>query len=310
MSDPSLYANFWEHVSELRRSLIRALLIITIGMLASFAFSDSIIAFLSRPLTHASFTANTSLSETRLAPIHVTNSTPITQTYSIPHGASLFSKSNGTEAVSADTFAIPPGDWLVYFKNEKPAPLAIFGPLEGMLIALKISFWVGLAATSPMWLFVILQFLLPALQRHERQWILPFVLLSFLFISLGCLFAFSVTIPLANSYLATFNQSMGYNLWSLSAYLDYTLFLLLANAIAFELFAVGIFVVHLGIVSADTLAANRRGAILAAFILGALLTPPDILTQFMLAIPLIILYEGVIAYGYWQNRGKDRRCER
>ena len=82
----------------------------------------------------------------------------------------------------------------------------------------------------------------------------------------------------------------------LTHYLDYTIFLLLANGLAFELCVLGLFAVHLGLVTAEGLLAKRRVAIVGAFILGALLTPPDVLTQIMLAIPLIVLYEGIILY--------------
>jgi sec-independent protein translocase protein TatC len=119
---------------------------------------------------------------------------------------------------------------------------------------------------------------------------------SLVFISLGCLFAYTITLPIANQYLQSFNATIGMNLWSLGNYLDYTLFLLMANGIAFEFGALGIFAVHLQYLSAETLIQNRRFAILGAFILAALLTPPDILTQFMLAIPLISLYEALILY--------------
>lgn len=174
--------------------------------------------------------------------------------------------------------------------------LLLFGPLDGILIALKTSFWVAITASSPIWLLVIMQFVAPALRREEKRLILPFILTSIIFIAIGMGFAFFLTIPFANSYLSSFNEGIGTNMWSLSNYLDYTLFLLLANGVAFELCVLGLFAIHLGIVTTDQLSAGRRYAILAAFILGALLTPPDVLTQLMLAVPLVILYEGAILY--------------
>lgn len=174
--------------------------------------------------------------------------------------------------------------------------LVLLGPLEGVGIALKTSFWIGLLATSPLWLFFLIHFIRPALRTDEKRLLLPFIIVSFAFIAIGCCFAYFVTIPLANSYLKAFNQSLGENLWSLSAYLDYTFFLLLANGLAFELCAIGIFAVQLNLISAEMLIRWRRSAIVMAFIIGALLTPPDILTQILLAVPLICLYEGVILY--------------
>lgn len=150
----------------------------------------------------------------------------------------------------------------------------------------------------PFGFFFFFQFFFPALRRSEKRLLLPFILLSFLFAGFGGCFAFFITIPSANAYLFTFNQKLAQNYWSLQSYFDYTLFLILASSLAFELFVVGLFTVELKAVSWETLKSKRRIAWLAAFILGALLTPPDILTQFFLAIPLILFYEVVIWYAY------------
>lgn len=294
--DPNVYAHFWDHVDELRKTLIRMLAIIVCGMIASFMCYGPLITFLTKPLIAASLEGP--LHEERLEHIRIVNDSASTKSYTIPHGTShILHQSGGIEQLSAETFKIPPGETLIYLKASPKTPqLVVLGPLEGMLIALKTSLWVGGVATSPLWLLVWLRFLLPGMHQGEKRLVIPFLLTSLAFISLGCLFAYTCTIPIANSYLFSFNQTIGTNLWSLGHYLDYTLFLLLANGLAFELCAIGIFAVHLGIVSAQWLASNRRYAIVGAFITGALLTPPDVLTQLMLAIPLIILYEGIILY--------------
>jgi sec-independent protein translocase protein TatC len=226
-----LDAPFWDHVEELRKTLLRAVAIISIAAVCCFIGYTPLINFLTSP-----------------------------------------------------------------FHVENGPKLLILGPLDGIAISLKVSFWTGAAITSPLWLLALMQFIAPALKTHEKKLIIPFFILSMAFIALGFCFAYYITIPLANTYLGQFNEAIGVNMWSLEHYLNYTLFLLLANGIAFELF-----VIHLKIVSKQGLIAKRRHAIVAAFILGALLTPPDILTQFMLAIPLILLYEGLICYSKLQK---------
>lgn len=190
----------------------------------------------------------------------------------------------------------------IFSSNSTNSSLVILGPLDGFLTTLKICLWVGAVGTSPFWLFVLFRFLSPGMRAGEKQLIIPFLAISALFILIGMSFAFWVTIPVANQYLMAFNQGIGINLWTLSQYLDYTLFLLLANGLAFELCAIGLFSVHLGIVSADSLISKRRYAIVGALILGALLTPPDVLTQLMLAIPLMGLYEIVILFARMRKR--------
>ena len=113
--------------------------------------------------------------------------------------------------------------------------LVVLGPIDGIMTTIKTSFWIGLVGTSPFWVYQILKFVAPALNQKERSVLVPFLALSFLFLGFGFLFAFYVTIPLANQYLLAFNQEIGINLWSLSNYLDYTVILLLGHSLAFEI---------------------------------------------------------------------------
>jgi len=185
--------------------------------------------------------------------------------------------------------------------------LVIFGPIDGMSITLKVCFWMGIVLSSPCWIYLILRFAAPAFEQREWQMVIPFISLSILFLGIGVGFAYFMTIPLAKQYLELFNASIGTNLWSLSHYVDFTLFLILANAMAFELSLILFFLVHFSIVSPETLASKRRYMIVLAFILGALLTPPDVLTQLMLAIPLIGLYELAVLYARFVQRAKKNK---
>lgn len=185
-------------------------------------------------------------------------------------------------------------------------PLIVLGPLEGMATVFKVCFWVALAGTSPIWAYFILQFILPALRKNERTSVFVFASTSLLLLLLGGAFAYLITIPFANRYLAAFNSVLGTNMWTLSHYIDYTLILFLGHLVAFELCLILLFLVHMGTLSAEWLREKRRYMIVFAFILGAILTPPDILTQFMLAIPLIILYEVAILYAVMRERKRAR----
>lgn len=295
-------ASFEDHVEALRQTLIRIFIIITCGVILSFFFSNSIISFLTRPAAQIQTSSMATLAEERIEHIRLKNKSNNTLTYQLPnHLIDIVQMSPEIEIVAHNTLLIPSGAWLTYIQPIKTTRLVILGPLEGMLITLKTSLWVGVVATSPFWLFVLLQFIIPALHRHERRLIIPFLFTSLVFMTIGGLFAFYITTPLANEYLSSFNQAIGMNLWSLEHYLDYTFFIILANSLAFEFFVIGIFAVHLGIITTEMLSSHRRLAIVLAFVIGALLTPPDVFTQFMLAIPLIILYETVILYTHLRN---------
>jgi sec-independent protein translocase protein TatC len=118
---------------------------------------------------------------------------------------------------------------------------------------------------------------------------------------MGCGVAYYLTIPLSNQYLMVFNASIAQNMWGLSEYLDYTFTLMLAHGFAFECGVLLFICVHLGILKASTLVSYRRYAIFGAFVLGALLTPPDVFSQVMLALPLIGFYEIAIWYAKSRN---------
>lgn len=296
-------AFFQEHVEILRSTLIRVFVIIAIGTAVSFFFYGPIISLLTRPLFHSKASQSVPLLiEKPLEHVYVKNRDEKAIIYQLPDSlVNIVQMDPNVKEVGPYSLSIPPGETIVFSKSIKASQLYIMGPLEGMMIALKTSLWVGVLITSPLWMIVILQFIVPALHQHEKRLLFPFMIISFALMIAGGVFAYAVTIPLANGYLSAFNQAIGDNLWSLEHYLNYTFFLLFANSLAFESCVIGIFAVQLGIITGEALRSHRRLAIVLAFVAGALLTPPDIFTQFMLAIPLIILYEIVILYAHFKR---------
>lgn len=295
------HLTFWEHIEELRRVLLKVLFIIIVGSCIAFAFYESIFKLITIPFQKTlSENLASNLTFSKLQSELISNKGNLEQEYQLPEGAILKRSFSGVKEKLPNIYILPPGASIEVEKTvpikSNPQKLVIFGPSEGMWIACKVSIWIGIVLTSPLWLYVILQFILPALEKSSQFLIMAFLIISMCFLSLGFLFSYFVTIPLANQYLYAFNEGMGTNVWSLSHYVDYTILLFLANGIGFECCVLLLFLVHLKILTADMLLSKRRHAILIAFIVGALLTPPDVLTQFMLAIPLIILYEGAIFY--------------
>lgn len=179
--------------------------------------------------------------------------------------------------------------------------LVILSPAEGFKVTLEACFWFSLVITSPVWFCFVFRFIAPALQTSQKQFFFPVIALTVAFLLLGLCFAYYVTIPLANQYLYSFNQQIGQNLWGLSHYLDYTVFLLFANALAFEIGAILLLLVHYRIIPLQTLQKRRRVSIVIIFVLAAFLTPPDVFTQLLLAIPLMGLYELIVLYARWRT---------
>ncbi len=280
-------ATFWEHLSELRNLLVRVICVIAVGLILSFSFYQQIFQLLSLPLE-----SKAALQSEIIVSKRITNHSKKPITYQLKPNEKLLSEKT----------LISPGQSISIEKYTNPTQLVLLGPTEGMVIMIKVSFWVSLILTSPVWLYMILNFLAPALNPNHKKLIIPFALLTLLFFGSGTLYGFTFMIPLANSYLGAFNETMGNNLWSLANYLDYSVFLLLASGLVFELCAVCLMLVHFGIFSAQAMKEKRRHLIVLAFIIAALLTPPDVLTQILLAVPLIILYETCILYALWKER--------
>lgn len=174
--------------------------------------------------------------------------------------------------------------------------LLILNPLDGIILTCKLCFWTSFAFTSPLWIFFVLRFVFPGLKHREKKAIFPFLFFSFLFIGAALYVAYNATLPLAVKYLDSFNNEIGVNAWTLPNYIHFTLFLFLGHVIVFEISLMLLFLVHYRVISAQWLQEKRKLMIVAAFILGGILTPPDILTQLMFAIPLIGIYEAAILY--------------
>lgn len=292
MHKDEIFATFWEHLEELRRTFLRIFLIIIFSTILCFSNHELILSILTKPFTSSQVSSN----DEHLTYFRIYNSEPITKKIDPPKNYLIFDSLSENTQYEEGSYLIFPGGSLVYAKTKPAQELILLSPLEGILFSLKSSFWTGIFISSPFWLYILSRFFLPGLKREEKNLIFPFIGVSLIFILIGCLFAYCITIPIANHYLINFNQTIGVNLWSLGNYLDYTLFLIMANGLAFELGVLGVFAVHLQMLNAEMLKKNRRIAIVGAFIVSAILTPPDILTLFLLAIPLIGLYEGIIVY--------------
>lgn len=295
---PDPHSSFWEHLDELRSTLFKILWTIVIGIVLSLFFYTFILDWILSPLALQS-----GLAVHEIKHQVITNPSANTLSYTVPHPSySVINKTPEIIQHHSNAFLIPAGNSLEISFAAKTHPLALLSPLEGMQTTLKICFWIGLAGSCPFWLCFIGRYLYPALHAGERKLLLPFFLLSVLFFGLGALFAYLITIPLSNEMLIAFNAEIGANLWSFSHYIDYTFLLMLANGLAFEIALLLFFCVHTGLLSAEGMKSKRRHMILAAFVIGALLTPPDVFTQFMLAGPLIGFYELSILYARFRER--------
>ncbi|MBW2039305.1 MAG: twin-arginine translocase subunit TatC [Deltaproteobacteria bacterium] len=162
---------------------------------------------------------------------------------------------------------------------------------EAFFTYLKVSLLAGIFLASPLILYQIWIFVAPALYSHEKRYVIPFVTLStFLFIG-GAGFGYFVVFPIGFKFFLGFATDLIKPAPKLKEYLSFCSMLLFAFGLIFELPLFILFLAKLGIVDARMLARNRRYVILVIFAVAAILTPPDVVTQLMMAGPLLILYE-------------------
>ena len=177
-------------------------------------------------------------------------------------------------------------------KELPPGQALIFTGLEdAFLLTFKISLWAGLLLSSPWWLWQIWAFVAPALTRLEKRAVLPLTAFATLLLSGGAAFAYFLAFPLTFKFFLTFSSEILQPLPAADRYLSLAMGLMLAFALAFQLPLVLMLLSRLGLVEAEGLRRRRRYAILIFFIVGALLTPPDVASQVILALALMGLYE-------------------
>lgn len=163
------------------------------------------------------------------------------------------------------------------------------------LTPFKLTLVVSLFLAIPVVLYHVWAFVAPGLYKNERKMIYPLLISSTLLFFGGAAFAYYVVFPLVFGFLTSVAPEGVAVMTDISKYLDFVLSMFFAFGVAFEVPIAVILLVWTGAVKPETLAAKRRYVIVAAFVIGMLLTPPDVISQTLLAIPLWLLFEvGVV----------------
>jgi sec-independent protein translocase protein TatC len=174
---------------------------------------------------------------------------------------------------------------------EEGDTLVYTGLPEAFFTYLKVSLLAGIMVGSPFLLYQFWMFVAPGLYSKEKRMLIPVVVLSTFFFLGGSLFGYFVVFPFGFKFFLGFATETIRPLPSMKEYLGFSAKLLLAFGLVFELPLVLTFLARLGVVSVDFLKKNRKYALLLFFVGAAILTPPDVITQVMMALPLIVLYE-------------------
>jgi sec-independent protein translocase protein TatC len=180
---------------------------------------------------------------------------------------------------------------LLLLQRPMPTRLIFIAPTEAFFVNLKVAFYAGLFLSVPLLLFQVWKFVAPGLYEHERRYSFPFLIISTILFLIGAIFAYAVILPIALHFLI----AQGGELWqptiTLSNYLSFCMRLILAAGLVFEFPVLMYFLAKVGVVTPEFLVKNRKYAVLLAFVIAAILTPPDVFSQVLLAVPLFLLFE-------------------
>ncbi|MGD9973410.1 MAG: twin-arginine translocase subunit TatC [Desulfatirhabdiaceae bacterium] len=174
----------------------------------------------------------------------------------------------------------------------KPGEKLIYTGLpEAFFVYMKLAFLCGILVASPVILYQFWMFVAPGLYSTEKKMMAPILILSTVFFLGGGMFGYFVVFPIGFQFFLGFSTDTISPLLSMREYLSFASLFLFTFGLIFELPLILIFFVKLGIVSIEFLQKNRKYAILLIFIIAAILTPPDVISQSMMAFPMMILYE-------------------
>jgi sec-independent protein translocase protein TatC len=184
----------------------------------------------------------------------------------------------------------------------------IFTNLPEMFFAyIKVAFIAGIMAASPLIFYQLWMFIAPGLYRKEKKMAIPFVISSTILFVGGALFGYFVVFPFGFKFFIGFSNEYVKALPSVKQYFSFSMKLLFAFGAVFELPVIIFFLSKMGIVTPQFLRQKRKYAILLTFALAAILTPPDVITQCMMAGPLIVLYEiGILVSRIAQKKKEGR----
>ena len=233
-----------QHLIELRRSLLRSVIAITIFFVVLFPFADEIYNFIAAPIVQA-----------------------------IP-GSNLIA----------------------------------IGVISPFLTPLKMSLILAIYIAMPYLLYQLWMFIAPALYRHEKRLILPLVVSSTLLFYAGLVFSFYIVFPVIFGFLAGVGPDSVNFAPDIQYYLDFILKVSFAFGVAFEVPVVTILLIIFGVTTPQKLKKNRSYIIVGSFVIGMILTPPDVISQFLIAIPIWLLFEaGLIFSSFFRVRESDKQ---
>ena len=188
--------------------------------------------------------------------------------------------------------------------------MIVTGTAGNLLIPFKATFFVALFLAMPVILYQVWAFIAPGLYRKEKRFAFPLLASSIALFYAGVAFAYYLVFPLVFGFFASIELEGAPWTPDIGPYLDFITSIVLAFGIAFEVPIATVLIVWAGLTTPEKLAKARPYVFLAAFVIGMLLTPPDVISQTLLAVPVYLLYEsGLILSRLFAKKSGDSESE-
>ena len=173
-------------------------------------------------------------------------------------------------------------------------------------VPLKVAMMTALLIALPYILYQLWRFVAPGLYAHEKRLVVPLIIASTLLFFCGMAFAYFAVFPVVFGFITASAPQGVAVMTDIDKYLSFVLGMFLAFGVTFQVPVAVVLLVRMGIVGVEKLREIRPYVIVGAFVVGAIFTPPDVVSQFMLAVPLWLLYEAGIVVAAWLGKGKSR----
>jgi len=182
-------------------------------------------------------------------------------------------------------------DWLTAPIQNEMGRVYFFSPTDAFVVRLKTALFSGCVIASPFVLHQVWNYVSPGLYSKEKKVLLPWSIASWVLFLIGIWFAFEIVLPVTLNFLLGFQTSFMSPMISVNYYLSFAISLILSFGIAFDFPIFILALVHVGLLKPETLSRFRKQAYVFVFVAAMFLTPPDMISQVLLAIPLLVLFE-------------------
>ena len=254
---------FLDHLEEFRWRILKALGALVVGAAICFALSDSIVQILTRPYEEAVLSLENQQSSGAVQLVR-----------------QWLGLSDAAPEPDAPITDLPPARRLQALR-----------PMTYFFISLQIAFVGGLLLALPAIFYQAWRFVAPGLLQREKRLMVPIISLSILCFSVGAMIAYYIVLPLGLRFFLSLEPPDMTSQWAADEYIGFVLRLIAGFGIVFEMPVLSLFLAKVGVLTAARMRHIRRYAIIGIFILGAIFTPPDPVSQILMALPLLLLYE-------------------